>query len=359
MEIREELKSYIEKDIFEIYKLNEEGHSIGHIQYVVRRSLKFSHNIKDINQEMMYVIAAYHDIGHHIDAKKHEIISAKMLKEDEKIRQFFSKEQIKIMCEAIEDHRSSADSESRSIYGKIVSSADRNTSVWATLKRAYSYTKTHFPELNEEEVIEECREFLLKKFGRNGYARDKMYFEDNEYSQYLEDMTELAENKKLFNAKIREANSIEMKIYNLKNKLEYLDEVANLEYEEWANDKEENKQKRIEIKKEKIINMFSNEYFCKLILVNGDELVGFVSIFPEDCEEEKDLSPWYATMYIKKKYRKQGYSKILNKAILFEAKKRGFKILYLKTDLKNYYEKFGAIYIKKLKTNEFLYKFEL
>lgn len=50
--------------------------------------------------------------------------------------------------------------------------------------------------------------------------------------------------------------------------------------------------------------MCSNNLFCKLILLEGTELIGFISIFPEDCEEEKDLSPWYATMYVKKKYRK-------------------------------------------------------
>lgn len=150
-----------------------------------------------------------------------------------------------------------------------------------------------------------------------------------------------------------------MKIYNLKEKLEYLNEVANLEYEEWADNKEENKQERIERKKAKICNSFDNKSFCKLILVDNNNLIGFISIFPKDCEEEKELTPWYATMYVKEKYRNNGYSRILNNAILKEAKNRGFETLYLKTDLKNYYEKFGAIYIKKLKSGEYLYKFEL
>ena len=61
--------------------------------------------------------------------------------------------------------------------------------------------------------------------------------------------------------------TLRMRIYNLKDKLEYLDEVANLEYEEWADNKEENKSKRIERKKEKICNAFSDKFFCKLILV--------------------------------------------------------------------------------------------
>ena len=150
-----------------------------------------------------------------------------------------------------------------------------------------------------------------------------------------------------------------MEIYNLQNKIEYLDEVARLEYEEWAENKEENKQARIERKKTEICNMFMNKFFCKLILLDKDNLVGFISLFPNDCEEENQLTPWYATMYVKKEYRKHGYSRILNDAILQEAKNRGITTLYLKTDLENYYEKFGAIFIKKLKSNESLYKFRL
>ena len=87
-----------------------------------------------------------------------------------------------------------------------------------------------------------------------------------------------------------------MRIYNLKDKLEYLDEVIKIEYEEWADNKEENRQARIERKKEKICNMFINKSFCKLILIDNDNLIGFISLFPSDCEEEKDLTPWYATM---------------------------------------------------------------
>lgn len=150
-----------------------------------------------------------------------------------------------------------------------------------------------------------------------------------------------------------------MKIYNLKEKIEYLDEVANLEYEEWADNKEENRDERIRLKKEKICSMFKRNSFCKLILLDNNKLVGFISLFPNDCDLEKDLTPWYATMYVKKEYRNMGYSRLLNDAILKEAKSRGFTEVYLKTELENYYEKFGAIYIKELGAKEKLYKFNL
>lgn len=150
-----------------------------------------------------------------------------------------------------------------------------------------------------------------------------------------------------------------LKVYNIKDKIEYLREVAILEHNEWAKDPQESFEDRINKKIEKVKNNLNKNDFCKLILLNDDELIGFISLFPNDSDERRDLGPWYATMYVKKEYRKKGYSKILNDAILKEAKNRGFTTIYLKTDLKNYYEKFGAIFIKKLKTGETLYKFEL
>ena len=187
--IKLELIKYIEQIVNYHYNLNDKGHGVEHAKYVINRSFEFAYQVESINLEMVYVIAAYHDVAHHIDAKNHETISAKMLMEDKKLKDFFTDEQIKIMSEAVEDHRSSMETEPRSIYGKIVSSADRNTSVEVTLKRCYSYNRRHFSELKESEIIEECRKFLLKKFGINGYARSKMFFDDKEYKKYLDDIS--------------------------------------------------------------------------------------------------------------------------------------------------------------------------
>ena len=64
-------------------------------------------------------------------------------------------------------------------------------------------------------------------------------------------------------------------------------------------------------------------------------------------------------MYVKQEFRGNGYSKILNSAILEEAKRLGYNKVYLKTSLINYYEKFGAKYIEKLNNGEKLYYIEL
>lgn len=152
-----------------------------------------------------------------------------------------------------------------------------------------------------------------------------------------------------------------MEIYNLKDKQEYIKEVAILTQKEWGeNNLTRNEfNNKIKRKIEKIKNLFNNKYYCKLILLNNNELVGFISIFPTDEKERKNLSPWYATMYVKKEYRGKGYSKILNDAILKEARKKKIKKLYLKTELINYYEKYGAKYIENLNEKEKLYYFDL
>lgn len=142
-----------------------------------------------------------------------------------------------------------------------------------------------------------------------------------------------------------------MEIYDIKEKPEYIREVATLTNEEWGGD--------VETKIEKIKSRLDNKYYCKLIMLDGEELIGFISIFPTDGDERQDLTPWYATMFVKKEHRGKGYSKILNDAILKEARKRGFERLYLKTELENYYEKFGAKYMETLSTGEKLLYFDI
>jgi len=152
-----------------------------------------------------------------------------------------------------------------------------------------------------------------------------------------------------------------LKIYNIKDKMEYIDEVALLTQKEWGQKNLSDDEFKIKVDKSinRIKNNLENPYYCKLVLLDGDVLVGFISIFETDGDERLDLKPWYATMYVKKEFRGNGYSKLLNDAILSEARNRGFSRLYLKSDLVNYYEKFGAKYIENLSNGEKLYYIEL
>lgn len=208
MEVNEELKKYINKNIFPEYEKNESAHDINHIKYVIDRSMKFAEEVPEINIDMAYTIAAYHDIGHHIDAKNHEKVSAEILEHDKGLKKFFADDQIKMMKEAVEDHRASSDHEPRTIYGKIVSSADRNTDIESSIKRTYSYTKKHNPNLTLDELIEKSRQHLIEKFGIGGYATSKMYFKDEEYEKYLRDLTELTSNKGEFTKIYKKINKL-------------------------------------------------------------------------------------------------------------------------------------------------------
>ena len=148
-----------------------------------------------------------------------------------------------------------------------------------------------------------------------------------------------------------------MDLINVKNNENYLYEYALLCTLEWGKPKsDEEMQKYIEEKVKKIIN---EDKVISIIGLIDKELIGFISLFKYDGDERRDLTPWYATMYVKKEYRNKGYSKILNDAILKEAKNLGYKKIYLKSDLINYYEKFGAKYIEKLNNGENLYYIDL
>ena len=206
--ITRKIQEYIENKIFPEYSKNDSGHGIDHIKYVLERSLKFAKTIPNINMDMVYVIASFHDIGHHIDAKNHEQVSAEILEKDNFIKDYFSDEEIKIMVEAIVDHRARLEYEPRSIYGKIVSSADRNTDIDVPLKRTYSYRKEHFPNATLDEIIEESRNHIIEKFGTNGYAKDKMYFEDDDYQKFLKEVESFTKDKELFRKRFLEVNNI-------------------------------------------------------------------------------------------------------------------------------------------------------
>lgn len=148
-----------------------------------------------------------------------------------------------------------------------------------------------------------------------------------------------------------------MKIINIKENLKYLEEYIKLCSIEWSNPKSKHEMdKYIKEKKNKILS--EDKVITVLALIENNIMLGFISLFKYDGEERKDLTPWYATMYVKQEYRNKGYSKILNKVILSEAKKLGYKKVYLKTNLINYYEKFGAKFIEKLNNNENLYFIE-
>ncbi len=197
--VNKQLKEYIKDNIFKIYDLNGDSHNINHIKYVLERAFELSKPFeKDIDYNMLYTAVTYHDIGDHIDRATHEKISAKWMMDDENLNRFFNNEQKVIIKEAIEDHRASGKNVPRSIYGKILASADRNIDIDTFFQRSCAFGLEHYKELSLEKQIDRAYEHAIKKFGKNGYAVNKFFVQDDKYSKYLIELQDLIENKDEF-----------------------------------------------------------------------------------------------------------------------------------------------------------------
>ena len=197
MKVNKELQEYIEQNIFPLYDNNFIGDGKDRINYVIKRSLDIiKENNLDINYNILYTAIGYHDIRTNNEEKNHELVSAEIMFQDDFLKNFFTEEERIIIKEAIEDQRAKNDNEPRNIYGKILSSASRNSSVEQCLERSYNYGKKKNPTLSDEELFEGAYNALLNKFGENGYA--KFYFKDSTYEQFLKNIRKLLSNKETF-----------------------------------------------------------------------------------------------------------------------------------------------------------------
>lgn len=197
MEVNNELRKYIENNIFPLYENNYIGDGIDRVYYVIKRSEQIiEENDLNVDDNILFAVISYHDLRKNNDEKSHEKVSSEIMFNDEFLKDFFTEEQREIIKEAIEDQRANAKNEPRNIYGKILSSASRNSSIEQTLKRSYIYGKKKNPNFSDEEIFEGAYEALLNKFGENGYA--KFYFKDSTYEKFLKDIRSLLSNKEEF-----------------------------------------------------------------------------------------------------------------------------------------------------------------
>lgn len=161
---------FVEQNILPRYTEFDKAHNLSHVTRVIARSLTLANSIgADI--DMAYVIAAYHDLGLSGHRAIHHITSGKILSADARLRRWFSPEQIKIMREAVEDHRASASHTPRSIYGKIVAEADRDLQPDVVLRRTVQFGLSHYPEKSKEEQWQRFCEHLDSKYSSHGYIR--------------------------------------------------------------------------------------------------------------------------------------------------------------------------------------------
>lgn len=183
--VNAELSGYVENNIIPRYKSFDKAHQTGHAYTVIRQSLELAQHC-DVNIDMVYAIAAYHDTGLAVDRKTHHLESGKIVRNDVNLLQWFSKRQIETIAKAVEDHRASNGSRPRSIYGKIVAEADRLIDTETVIRRTIQYGLSHYPELDMEGQWQRMLDHLHEKYGEGGYL--KLWIPESPNAARLEEL---------------------------------------------------------------------------------------------------------------------------------------------------------------------------
>ena len=188
------LMELVEKQILPRYTAFGESHGLYHVTRVIKNSLELARMLgADIN--MTYTIAAYHDLGMEGPRAIHHITSGKILTADARLKKWFSPEQIKIMREAVEDHRASASHAPRSIYGKIVAEADRDIDIDTVFTRAIQYGIEHDPDKDKEWQFKRFDSHMEEKYSNNGYI--KLWIPHSPNEKKLKELRDIIVNKEL------------------------------------------------------------------------------------------------------------------------------------------------------------------
>ncbi|MBR5844744.1 MAG: HD domain-containing protein [Rikenellaceae bacterium] len=189
-----EIQEYIEQKILPRYAEFDRAHSIDHARTVIAESLALAAHY-EVDQRMLYVAAAYHDLGLCEGRESHHIVSGKIIRADERLRQWFSEEQIEIIACAAEDHRASSKHEPRSIYGRIVAEADRVIDPEVTLRRTVQYGLNNYPQLDDKGQYERFCAHLQEKYAEGGYLR--LWIPESKNSDRLAELRRMIANKEL------------------------------------------------------------------------------------------------------------------------------------------------------------------
>lgn len=189
-----DLMEFIEQNILPKYNAFDKAHNLTHVNRVIKNSLALAEKTgADIN--MAYAIAAYHDLGLEGPRAIHHISSGKIVMADRRLRRWFSEDKIKVMKEAVEDHRASASHAPRSIYGKIVAEADRDLDPITVFTRAIEYGLDHYPEKSYEEQWQRFVQHMTEKYSNSGYI--KLWISDSPNEARLKEIRETINNTEL------------------------------------------------------------------------------------------------------------------------------------------------------------------
>ena len=196
--VNKELVDYIEEKVIPLYDHFDPAHRRDHVQLVIQQSMALAESL-DVDADMVYAIAAYHDIGLCQGREHHHEVSAQMLLADSCLHKWFDESQLQTMADAVEDHRASSDHAPRTLYGRIVAEADRFIEPDTIIRRTVQYGLEHYPALDKEGHYERTLQHLHEKYGRNGYLR--LWFDQSPNAEQLETLRQMMEDENLIRQK--------------------------------------------------------------------------------------------------------------------------------------------------------------
>ena len=167
--MRDSLVRYIETEIIPQYAAFDKAHREDHARAVIERALGMAEQYLQIDTEMLYTAAACHDLGLAVDRKTHHLESGRIIRSNERLREWFSLEQIEVIAQAAEDHRASAQTPPRSLYGCLVAEADRMIVPETIIRRTVQFGLSHYPELDKEGHWQRTLDHLHEKYAEGGY----------------------------------------------------------------------------------------------------------------------------------------------------------------------------------------------
>ena len=185
-----DLVEFIETQILPQYQQFDRAHNMEHVTRVIRSSLQLAQQTgADI--DMVYAIAAYHDLGLSGPRAIHHITSGKILMSDARLKRWFSADQLRLMKEAVEDHRASASRTPRSIYGKIVAEADRDLEPSNVIRRTIQFGLANYAELDREGHWNRLLQHLDEKYSTRGYIH--LWISGSQNERWLAELRQLIE----------------------------------------------------------------------------------------------------------------------------------------------------------------------
>lgn len=199
--IRQEIIDYVERQILPRYEEFDAAHRTDHITTVIERSSELAQHY-EVDEEMVYIVAAYHDIGLVAGRDVHHTESARMIMEDSELCRWFDTEQRLTIAQAAEDHRASASNAPRSIYGRIVAEADRAIEPMSILRRTVQYGLAHYSHLSKEGHWQRMLEHLAEKYAEGGYL--KLWIPESDNALRLEELRCIINDKERLRALFEE-----------------------------------------------------------------------------------------------------------------------------------------------------------